>query len=332
MSSARVICPHCQAKLRLSTSGGPPDRAKCHKCGRTFAPKFDVEIKSGATYLDASVNSTSIMGQGTMLTPPPAAPAPVAPKAVILPSPPPVAEIAAPPPVGWSAVSQPAVAVMTPPPEPTLAAPPEPRELSSPALPAVARKRGDSRRQAKLDEEWVGRRRLKPYELVLALTIVLGAAAGGGLLWYQNSGPTRSSAAEAPAEDGPPLDPAAQAPKGDVVENDTLARPAELIGNWELRADDGRGGVIRLDPDGKLLATSVSWSNPVPDYLGQWFVLDHDGDRYLLEFGSVHRGPDSYRVRIQLTGPDAFTLMETVKGGTPIRDNHRFVRMTEPDE
>jgi hypothetical protein len=224
------------------------------------------------------------------------------------------------------------VAVLAPPPEPATVAPPEPRELSSPALPAVARKRGESRRQAKLDEEWSGRRRLKPYEFVLALAIIFGAAVGAGLLWYQNFGQTRSTTPESTAEDGPPLDPAAQAPKGDIDGNDTLPRPAELIGNWELRADDGRGGIIRLDPDGTLLATSVSWSERVPDYNGHWFVLKHDGDWYLLEFGSVHRGPDSYRVRIQLTGPDAFTLIETVKGGTPIRDGHRFVRVPEPDE
>jgi hypothetical protein len=288
-------------------------------------------------YLDASVNSTPLIGQGPIRAPTPASAPSVAPvsaphSVVTSPPPPAESEIMAPQPAaGWSGVAQPAVAVIAPPPT-AEAPPPEPRELTSPAMPAVARKRGDSRRQAKIDDEWAGRRRLKPHELVLALTIIFGAAVGGGLLWYQYYGQTRSSTLESAGEEGPPLDPAAQPPKGDVSDNDTMPRTAELFGNWELRADDGRGGIIRLDPDGSLLATSVSWSDRVPDYNGHWFVLDHDGDRYLLEFGSVHRGPDSYRVRIQLTGPDAFTLIETVKSGTPIRDGHRFVRLKESDE
>jgi hypothetical protein len=55
-------------------------------------------------------------------------------------------------------------------------------------------------------------------------------------------------------------------------------------------------------------------------------LLDEDGDRYVLEFSRERGGLDGYKVTLVLTSPDAFTLIETVKSGLPIRDHQRFVR------
>lgn len=116
-----------------------------------------------------------------------------------------------------------------------------------------------------------------------------------------------------------------------------LAAPAEpipketsrerLSGVWELRADDGRTGQLILSLDGRLAAASSSGGNRLPDYEGQWSLIGEDGNRFTLEFGKSLGSPDSYRVSLVLTCRDAFTLLETIKNRTAIREQHRFVRV-----
>ena len=48
----------------------------------------------------------------------------------------------------------------------------------------------------------------------------------------------------------------------------------------------------------------------------------------VLEFGRERGGLDGYKVTLEVTCPDAFTLTETVKGGVPLKDYQRFVRAT----
>lgn len=98
-----------------------------------------------------------------------------------------------------------------------------------------------------------------------------------------------------------------------------------LSGVWELRADDGRSGRLILSPEGGLAASSTAGDNPLPDYEGHWYLLDEAGDRFELEFGRKRGSPDAYRVTLVLTCRDAFTLVETVKGGVRHLEQNRFV-------
>jgi hypothetical protein len=106
-------------------------------------------------------------------------------------------------------------------------------------------------------------------------------------------------------------------------------RPARdrLVGVWELKADDGRTGRLTLRADGTLTAASTAGESELPDYNGRWSLLAADGDRYRLEVAHEQGAADADRVTLLLTSSDAFTLVETVKGGTPIRDQQRFVRV-----
>src|SRR4029079_12616793 len=75
-------------------------------------------------------------------------------------------------------------------------------------------------------------------------------------------------------------------------------------------------------------ASATAGDSPLPDYSGNWYLLEEDGDRYVLEFGREPGGLDGYKVTLEVTCPDAFTLTETVKGGVPLKDYQRFVRAT----
>jgi hypothetical protein len=99
-----------------------------------------------------------------------------------------------------------------------------------------------------------------------------------------------------------------------------------LAGVWELRADDGRSGRLILSPEGDLAASSTAGDRRLPDYAGHWYLLDETGNRFVLEFGREKGRADSYRVALVLTCPDALTLVETIKNGSPTREQHRFVR------
>jgi hypothetical protein len=113
--------------------------------------------------------------------------------------------------------------------------------------------------------------------------------------------------------------PAKPLPKESAIER--------LSGVWELRADDGRVGRLILSPDGRLAASSTAGDRPLPDYEGHWYLLEEAGNRFVLEFGRERGGIDSYRVTWLFNCRDAFTLVETIKGGVAIRDQHRFIRV-----
>jgi hypothetical protein len=145
------------------------------------------------------------------------------------------------------------------------------------------------------------------------------------MLWYYNQDEPKGG----PASDGDKVNETLLADPFDVPTEKALApkrRPARLAGVWELRADDGRTGRLILSPDGRLAASSTAGNSPLPDYEGHWYLLEESGDRFVLEFGREHRGFDSYKVTLLLTDPDAFTLTETLKGGVPTREKHRFIR------
>jgi hypothetical protein len=96
---------------------------------------------------------------------------------------------------------------------------------------------------------------------------------------------------------------------------------------WELRHDDFRSGGLILRPDGSLTATSKEQGRaPFPDYHGVWSLVSEDGPQYLLEFGSGPASADTYRVSLVLTCREAFTLVETERGGVRVRDQVRFIR------
>jgi hypothetical protein len=212
---------------------------------------------------------------------------------------------------------------------PLLASPP-PAPVSTPSLsvpppPLTADAAGRHRRREKVHDRPVGQ--LRPYEVILASAIILAVLGGVGFLVYQlYSQPKDAVATGDESTDraaGP--DPFAVPVVSDAGPK---PRPKRLFGVWELRADDGRSGRLLLRPDGTLTASSTAGDSPLPDYNGKWFLLDEDGDRYVIEFGREHGAFDGYKVTLVLTNPDAFTLVETVKGTSPIRDYQRFVRAT----
>jgi hypothetical protein len=333
MSSARVICPHCNAKLRISTSGGAPTRAKCHACHNTFKPTFTDTAGGAALYLDAATAAAPLAPFPAPPTEPAAAPTPIsappqvmraAPAAPPAPAPAP-AFIPAPSAVGVSAdevrperpvSSGPASAVAEPLARaaPALLAEPPPPE----ADPA-------SRLRHREDHNPFDKQRLKPYELVLAGALVLAGLGGLGLLWYYNHEEPKGGpgAGGDSAADTPLVDPLAIPTEKELAPKPL---PARLIGVWELKSDDGRSGRLRLGPDGLLGASSTTGDSPLPDYEGHWYLYEEKGDLYVLEFGREHRGFQSFKVTVVLTCPDAFTLVQTIKGGLPTSDQHRFVR------
>jgi hypothetical protein len=109
------------------------------------------------------------------------------------------------------------------------------------------------------------------------------------------------------------------------------ADPAtRLVGVWELKADDGRSGTRTLRPDRSLTAASTAGGSSLPDYHGRWAVVTVDGDRFTVEFDKPGENLSSYTVTLVFTCPDAFTLIETKKGGSTIRDSQRFARVGRP--
>jgi hypothetical protein len=220
-------------------------------------------------------------------------------------------------------------------PEPvvTRPAPAAPVVLEKPAAPpkaAPARKTPRQRRDRDRDQDRFqefGAKRLRWHEILVGVVILVGGLVGLGLLCYQYYGPDKPSDGDA-AQTADDADPSAIVPVD--LNIDPKPRPPQLFGAWELRSDDGRAGQLILDPDGGLIATSATDESPFPPYKGHWFFIDRVGDRFLLEFGTLWHGPDSYRVALDMTGPDAFTLVETVKGGAPVRDQHRFIRAAAP--
>jgi hypothetical protein len=303
----------------MSTDGGLSARAKCRMCKRTFTPTyvFDAPTEGGAPV--------------SLPAPPPDVP----PEPLHWTAPPPAAAVAAPP-LTLPPLTEPPPAVAPPLAMPPLAAAPvvAPMVTSAPLSeppPTVLEpddgasgKRPGGRRRQKVVDKPVSE--LRPYEVALASALILAVLGGLGFLAYQlyaqpKDAPSADAVgdAERPAAvaDTVPLPP---------VDSSIKPRPKALFGAWELRADDGRNGRLILRPDGTLTASSTSGDSPLPDYTGGWYLLAQEGDVYVIEFGREHGGLDGYRVKLMMTGPDAFTLIETVKGMTPIKDNQRFVR------
>jgi len=119
---------------------------------------------------------------------------------------------------------------------------------------------------------------------------------------------------------------AANPPAAKTADKESEAR-ALLCGTWQLSADDGRAGSLRLDPDGSLHAESTRYSERAPDYKGHWYLLDVTEKQFTLEFGSAPGSPDSYQVTLLFTCPDAFTLVQTCKGQDIRTEQQRFVRL-----
>ena len=165
--------------------------------------------------------------------------------------------------------------------------------------------------------------RLKPYEIVLAIFLVLAGLGGLGMLWYYNyGGPKSGLDGVDSAKDGRRSIPLSRRSRKSRLRN--RCRP-KLAGVWELRSDDGLSGSLVLGQDGARSSSSADASK-IPDFQGRWNLDSVDGNRYVLEFGPETRGLDSYKVTIELTSPDAFTLVETIRSGVPIREQRRFVR------
>jgi hypothetical protein len=281
MSSARVNCPYCSAKLRIATDGGMSVRAKCRICKKTFMPSFIFDPAGEAPTPAISLSRVDPVVQ-------------IAPSA--------------------TPVDAPLQNV-------TISSP------SAPPMPVDAV--GRHRRRKRVADRPVGQ--LRPYEVALASALILAVLGGLGYLAYQLYFQPKGLSVVQTVDGVPEQAPIAAEPFPIATTDLTLKpRPKRLAGAWELRADDGRTGRLILRADGTLTASSTTGDSPLADYNGKWFLLDEDGDRYVLEFSRERGGLDGYKVTLLLTNPDAFTLIETVKGGLPIRDFQRFVRAAGP--
>jgi hypothetical protein len=338
MPSARIICPNCSAKLRISTTGGVPTRAKCHTCHKTFTPTFTQPVEGAALYLDALTSAAPLAPLGPLPAPvPPPPPEPLPPMAArptARPAQPAAtaAPIIAPPPQAASSeqVDPPARAYQMPRPEPAggvaIAEPRTsirpPAALSEPPPPVAG-----PRHRGRDHVDPFQAPRLKPYEIGLALALIAACVIGLVMLWFQYYPTTKSPQAVAEADVPEETTPLANAFTG-PSEQDKAPKPlpTQLAGQWELRSDDGRSGMLTLSPDGRLAAASSAGEKDLPNYEGQWALISQDGNQYVLEFGKSVRGLESYRVKVELTQPNAFTLLETIKNGVRLRETHRFIR------
>jgi hypothetical protein len=356
MASARVVCPHCQAKLRLSTAGGAPTRAKCSHCRRSFTPTFSEPVLGVAVYLDAATASAPL-SQGSIYAPGsppdglPAAPAKAAPAAVPVSPPPkpaaaaPVALASPPPPAPLTNTPPPPAAAPEtrteatpaffslsepPPPKPVAATvAPKPAPAATAAAPAVAAPPKPARRRERSDDvhDPFKAHGLRPFELVLAGLLLLGLLVGGGLLAYQYLGAPSGPPA---VPEGPDINPPTTAPLPSESELVAKPLPPQLFGTWDLRSDDERSGQLILRPDGTLTATSMSGNIAAADTEGHWYMVSQSGSRFALDFAPHVRSLAGYRVMLDMPGPDAFTLVETLMRGVALPEGSRFIRVGPP--
>jgi hypothetical protein len=282
-------------------------RAKCRVCKKTFTPTFIFDAATPAappSSLPAPPPAVSLSeplawNMGNPLVAPP----------VALPVPPPATPLSEP--IAWNTGNP-------------LVAPPVSVTANAPLLSAPPLTADKQRRREKVHDRPVGQ--LRPYEVALASALILAVLGGLGFLGYQLYSQPKDVAAAGGDEGTERFGGPGDFPS--VTDMTLKPRPKKLAGVWELRADDSRTGRLVLRPDGTLTASSTSGDLSLPDYNGNWYLLDEDGDKFVLEFARERGGLDGYKVTLLMTNPEAFTLVETVKGGATVRDYQRFVRAT----
>ncbi|MFO0807903.1 MAG: hypothetical protein U0746_04700 [Gemmataceae bacterium] len=102
--------------------------------------------------------------------------------------------------------------------------------------------------------------------------------------------------------------------------------PARLFGLWDLRSDDIRRGTLEFSPSGMLSARAwIDTEESIP-FQGKWHVIGEDNDEFRVEAGPEPGLPNNLLLTLVLTGPDAFTVKETIARGVRNREAQRFVR------
>jgi hypothetical protein len=238
--------------------------------------------------------------------------------------PPPATEVPAPPP---AAVAPEPVPPDEPVPAPTID--PE-REQRRAERRAEARKRLRARHES---EDQLPAR-MKPFEVVLAVLLVLALVTGLGAASWRLY---RAERPDAPVAEAEPVEPAE--PAVERLWTPLPLPPAQrLIGVWEMRADDGRQGWMEFRANST--ATIAASMSGVPSSSGDpqgeirleryWFVREETGDQLVIDLCEDPTGLDSLRITLVLTSPDALTFTESIMRGIVMREPVRYVRALLP--
>jgi hypothetical protein len=171
----------------------------------------------------------------------------------------------------------------------------------------------------------------------LVVLVFVGLLAGGFIAaTYVSTGSKKTTdsaadAAELPAAAGsqstarakPEERPAAAL----LLNRHALPRPAELLGVWESRVDDGSLSGVEFHADGTVIVRQAGDPPPAP-VTQNWYLAERRGDVLELEIGPGFGAMGNTRVTVRVTSPDAMTVIQTVRqgviqGGT----NLRYIRI-----
>jgi hypothetical protein len=164
----------------------------------------------------------------------------------------------------------------------------------------------------------------------LVLLLVVALCAGGFVLvrsiWSRPdlAAPTNpesdDSEVAASSPDRPPIAQTYQPPKA-------LTRPATLFGQWESRVDDGSSSTFVFHPDGKVLISQAGDPPPAP-FESNWYVYESKGEEMILDVGPEFAAMSNTRIKLRMTGPDAFTVMSQVRHGLNMATGElRYIRI-----
>jgi hypothetical protein len=308
MPSTVIICPYCNAKLKLPAGSGHADststRVKCRVCKTRFHPNIVIGPTAGPSIL-----------------PPVAAATPPAP-------PPPVEAGVAAYPRGKSRAT-PAPAAPAPPESGAAAAAEVPAPEDQPAEePHPPSRPSPSRRHHKRQSLAGQLPHMKPYEMALALALLLGVAGGlGAIVWRMSHADQPAPAPAAEATSARKAAPDESPPPGTFV---TKPLPWQLLGVWKLCADDGREGSIEFRENGTMRADISLSGDALPKVEGTWELVREEDGMMVIEVSPDNSGLGGFRMALQLTSPDAFTLTKSMRGGISQWEVQRFVRVAGP--
>jgi len=163
----------------------------------------------------------------------------------------------------------------------------------------------------------------------LVLLVVVAACAGGFVLiksiWAPPETTTTQSESDIAAvePDRPPAAPVYTPPKA-------LPRPPALFGQWESRVDDGSSSAFVFQPDGKVVISQAG-DPPPPPYEGNWYVSENKGQEMTLDVGPEFAAMSNTRIRLLMTGPDAFTVLSQIRHGLNMAAGElRYIRVGPP--
>jgi hypothetical protein len=110
-----------------------------------------------------------------------------------------------------------------------------------------------------------------------------------------------------------------------------LARPDQMAGTWESRADDGSHSIFVFFPNGKIVIAPAGEPRPKP-LETDWFLAEKQGDDALIEVGPAAGSVGNYMFNLRFTAEDAFTLTKTIHHGIIHPGDLRYIRIGPPEQ